>query len=378
MKKLTLIILLGLISHSIAQNVKHISRFELNSLCCGFLGNNGEFGTFKNPFLLDSIPFSGEIVDAFDEYVNGVPHKRGNHLVVSNGIKKSLISYGDQISILEERHFNADGEFWYKKSYNSNGKLSYLDSLTSKQEYFRNGQLHRDWYISRKRPDCEYECPEILMREYTETGQLIYCDTSFTLVKKPGQYSLHKISKMIWTPSSRQTLQKIEGEYEFYLRQTLDPKTSEVIKSHEVVYYQNQIFLNGPYCDLVNGNSGCCSNYNFYRSIANEYNRDDLKQGMTICYSSYPDKIISKGEYLDDTKVGLHIEYWDNGNVKTELNYKINESPSNKYDLSILDGIQKEYYSSGKIFDIKVYKLGKIISFESFYENGNLKSKGEY
>ncbi len=66
---------------------------------------------------------------------------------------------------------------------------------------------------------------------------------------------------------------------------------------------------------------------------------------------------------------GIHKEYYPNGKVKSEANYKNGK----------VEGILKEYYESGRLAFIQTVRNGKIRGLvKAYYENGKLKGEVNY
>jgi len=91
--------------------------------------------------------------------------------------------------------------------------------------------------------------------------------------------------------------------------------------------------------------------------------KDGVLHGL---YKSWhePDPPFSEGNYRDVKLDGLFREWWKNGQLKYEGNYKDGK----------LDGVIKQWYKNAQLQLEINYKDGVKISEKAWYENGNPKS----
>jgi antitoxin component YwqK of YwqJK toxin-antitoxin module len=103
-------------------------------------------------------------------------------------------------------------------------------------------------------------------------------------------------------------------------------------------------------------------------------------------YQNYKSgNILSEGEYKKGEIVGNYIKYYENGQIKEDLNYVGREHELNPfyYRSQPLDGVQKTYYDNGQLESIENYVMGTREGlFEKFDKYGNklesfLYSEGE-
>ena len=93
-----------------------------------------------------------------------------------------------------------------------------------------------------------------------------------------------------------------------------------------------------------------------------------LIKGTKEINEYHNDKLIAKGLWKNNKKIGIHKEWYDNGVLKYEGNYS--------YGNPI--GTHKEYYKNGNIKSIKNYNKSAIVDIKEYYENGKLKRKYSY
>ena len=76
-----------------------------------------------------------------------------------------------------------------------------------------------------------------------------------------------------------------------------------------------------------------------------------------------------KKTFLGFAQSEVKIEYWENGNILSQVNYKD----------GLRDGSCRYYFKNGVMMAEGFYLKGKMSGYwHSFYENGQLKEKGKY
>jgi len=93
--------------------------------------------------------------------------------------------------------------------------------------------------------------------------------------------------------------------------------------------------------------------------------RDSKKHGVEKLYFDSKDKKVSKeSSYFTGTKHGRQMEFFDNGKIKSVVNYQNDKE----------HGLAKYYYTNGKVKSECRYKEGKKMGQEkTFDEDGTLK-----
>jgi len=155
----------------------------------------------------------------------------------------------------------------------------------------------------------------------------------------------------------------------------------------------------------------------FIRStdVINQVDKNGLKQGKYIEFYEGLDQAKWEGEYLNDLKNGYFREYSRKGVLLSTTKFSLGEVAENAEELEnleirtsyysngqisslrsyrdgLLEGVSKQYDSSGTVTNSKIYRNGKLISEgiiddegikqgfwkEYFLESGKLKAEGEY
>lgn len=75
-----------------------------------------------------------------------------------------------------------------------------------------------------------------------------------------------------------------------------------------------------------------------------------------------------KNWQANNQKDGAWEEYYENGQLKSKMNYKLN----------VLDGERVEYYENGNVENKFSYLKGREVEFISYFRNGNLQAKRTY
>ncbi|MBN8703793.1 MAG: toxin-antitoxin system YwqK family antitoxin [Bacteroidetes bacterium] len=118
-------------------------------------------------------------------------------------------------------------------------------------------------------------------------------------------------------------------------------------------------------CEYIDGQKNwIVRNYYDNGQVQTEvFKKDSLAHGKELSY--HPNgKLRSEGENKDGQRIGLFKFYYDNGILEAEEFY-VN---------GLLDGTSKEYYQNGKIKTIYSFTGGKKDGlFKYFYETGKIK-----
>jgi len=110
----------------------------------------------------------------------------------------------------------------------------------------------------------------------------------------------------------------------------------------------------------------------------NKIDADGRKQGKWIIFGKHkpgtcyqPEQKVEEGNYIDNKKNGLWIEYYCNGNLKSKIQY-VNGKP---------DGYCILYYENGKIQEEGQWssKLNRWVGkYKSYYNNGQIQHEFNY
>ncbi len=97
----------------------------------------------------------------------------------------------------------------------------------------------------------------------------------------------------------------------------------------------------------------------------NRVDENNLKQGLWIYFNDeYKNKIVQKGQYVNNKKEGVWQTFYPNGNLKSEITYKNNKQT----------GPVKIYYEDGTLQETGYWKYNKWVGeYKYYYPNGNLK-----
>ena len=114
---------------------------------------------------------------------------------------------------------------------------------------------------------------------------------------------------------------------------------------------------------------------------------------VSVAFYTTKGKPESKGFFIDKSRVGRWIYYFNNGNVMSEefynngqlegkvVNYYPNKKPTEItfYKSGVKEGLSQKYSSDGILIEEVTYKNGKLNGLAKYFElNGNLKEKGIY
>ena len=87
-----------------------------------------------------------------------------------------------------------------------------------------------------------------------------------------------------------------------------------------------------------------------------------LKQGKWIFFYPNSEIVLKKGTFVDGTKQGVWVEYYQTNIIKNEITYTNDE----------IDGFAKTYYIDGTLKEQGIWKTDKWVGeYKYFYENGN-------
>ena len=149
--------------------------------------------------------------------------------------------------------------------------------------------------------------------------------------------------------------------------------------------------------------------------VINQVDKNGLKQGKYMEFYEGLDQVKWEGEYLNDLKNGYFREYSTKGILLSTTKYSLGEvvenaeelqnleikttyytngiiSSLNSYRDGVLEGVSKNYDSSGAVTNAKIYRNGKLLSEgiiddegikqgfwkEYFLETGKVKAEGEF
>ena len=149
--------------------------------------------------------------------------------------------------------------------------------------------------------------------------------------------------------------------------------------------------------------------------VINQVDKNGLKQGKYMEFYEGLDQVKWEGEYLNDLKNGYFREYSKKGILLSTTKYSLGEvvenaeelqnleirttyyangiiSSLNSYRDGVLEGVSKNYDSSGAVNNAKIYRNGKLLSEgiiddegikqgfwkEYFLETGKVKAEGEF
>ena len=102
----------------------------------------------------------------------------------------------------------------------------------------------------------------------------------------------------------------------------------------------------------------------------NAVDGSNMKQGLWVKFApGDKTKVLEEGTYKDNKKEGIWKEYYDNGNLKSEITYVSNKP----------DGYAKLYYESVKLSEEGIWKGVKWVgNYKYYHENGKIAIEGDW
>lgn len=308
------------------------------------------------------------------------------------------------LSVIFAQEINPNG---YNKFYYSDGSLA-------SEGMFKNGKpegLWKNYYASGQLKSEGFRKNTLLdsvWNFYSEEGillkQINYKNDVFEGITK-----IYNTEGFLVKTENYVSGKKEGNAYTFYVDQSIKSKIPYLNNKKEGIafeYNQNGVIVR-------------VSRYenDFLRSteVINQIDKKGQKQGVFKSFYEDSDQLKTEGEYLNDLKHGYFREYSPKGILLSTTKYELGQVIENAEELEnleikttyhrngqistlrsyrngILEGVSKNYDSSGVIVNSKIYRNGKLLGEgiinekgikegfwkEYFLESGKLKAEGEY